>query len=184
MVYWYKVGTFTCSWGQRSQVKIKGPVRSISKIVWKCKFWLICELEDQLQPCDPNRCEIKVRCQFASSTISEGRRQQTTAVQGTWCIFKKIIMIIVIYYFYYYYLYYCYYYVSEKHFLVLCSKWWNKKGMIWQEQWINISSCHSQTDIKPFFKPGLYLKSQTFFATKFKPHSLFTVMCNCTSGNC
>ena len=74
LVYWYKVGTFTLSWGQRSQMKVKGHVRSICKIVWKCKIWFICVLEDQLEPCDPNRCEIKVRCQFASCTHCDGRR--------------------------------------------------------------------------------------------------------------
>ena len=68
LVYWYNVGTFTCSWSQRSQIKVKGHVRSTCKIAWKCKIWLFCILEDQLEPCDPYRCEIKVRCQFTSST--------------------------------------------------------------------------------------------------------------------
>ena len=74
LVYWYNVGTFTCSWGQRSQMKVKGHVRSICKVAWKfLKKWLICMLEDQLEPCDPNRCGIEVRCQFASSTNRDSR---------------------------------------------------------------------------------------------------------------
>ena len=48
LVSWYKVGTSTCSWGQKSQVKVKGHVRSICKVARKCKIWLICVLEDQL----------------------------------------------------------------------------------------------------------------------------------------
>ena len=64
LVYWYNVGTFTCSWGQRSPMNVKGHVRSTCKINWKCKIWLFCILEDQLEPCDPNRCRMKVRCQF------------------------------------------------------------------------------------------------------------------------
>ena len=87
LVYWYNVGTFTCSWGQRSQMKVKGHGRSLCKISWKCKIWHICILEDQLETCEPNRCGIKVRCQFgefASSTIRE--RQGTLVVQRP-CIF-------------------------------------------------------------------------------------------------
>ena len=41
LVYWYNVGTFTCIWGQRSQIKVKCHVRSISKIAWKCTIWPI-----------------------------------------------------------------------------------------------------------------------------------------------
>ena len=74
LVYWYNVGTFTSSWDQRSQMKVEGNVRSICKIAWKCQIWLICILEDQLKACDPNRCGIKVRCQFASATNCDGRR--------------------------------------------------------------------------------------------------------------
>ena len=73
LVYLYNVGTFTISRDQRSQMKVKGHVRSICKIAWKCQIWLICILEDQLKPCDPSRCGIKVRCQFASSTNLNGR---------------------------------------------------------------------------------------------------------------
>ena len=50
LVYWYNVRTFTCSWGQRSQMKVKGHVRLICKIAWKCKIWLICILEDHVTP--------------------------------------------------------------------------------------------------------------------------------------
>ena len=70
LVNWYDIGTFTCSWGQRSQMKIKGCVKY--KIAWKCYIWLICILEGQLEPCDPNKCEIKVMCNFASSTNQPG----------------------------------------------------------------------------------------------------------------
>ena len=41
--------TFICSCGQRSQIKVKGHLRSTCKIIWKCKFGLICILEDQLE---------------------------------------------------------------------------------------------------------------------------------------
>ena len=46
LVYWYNVGTFTCLWGHRSQMKVKGHVRSICRRAWKYKIWLICILED------------------------------------------------------------------------------------------------------------------------------------------
>ena len=49
LVYWYNMETFICSCGQRSQIKVKGHLRSICKITWKCKFGLICILEDQLE---------------------------------------------------------------------------------------------------------------------------------------
>ena len=39
-VYWYNVRIFTCTRGQRSQIKVKGHVRSTCKIAWKCKIWL------------------------------------------------------------------------------------------------------------------------------------------------
>ena len=58
--YWYNVGTFTCSWGHRSQMKVKGHVRSIFRRAWKCKIWLICILEDQLEPGDPNRWGVNL----------------------------------------------------------------------------------------------------------------------------
>ena len=41
LVYWYDMGTFICSCGQRSQIKVKCHLRSTWKIPWKCKFWLI-----------------------------------------------------------------------------------------------------------------------------------------------
>ena len=37
-VYWYNVWTSTCWWGQRSQGKVKGHVRSTCKTACKCKF--------------------------------------------------------------------------------------------------------------------------------------------------
>ena len=74
LVYWYNVGLFACSGGQRSETKGKCHVRSICKIAWKREIWLICILENQLEPCDPSRCGIKVRCQFAPSTNRDGRR--------------------------------------------------------------------------------------------------------------
>ena len=73
-VYLFDIGTFTCSWGQRSQMKVKVHVRSMYKTAWKCKIWLICKIEHQLEPFDPSRCGIEVKCQFASSTNCEGRR--------------------------------------------------------------------------------------------------------------
>ena len=42
LVYWYNMGTFTCSCGQRSYTKVKGHLRSSCKITWKYKFGLIC----------------------------------------------------------------------------------------------------------------------------------------------
>ena len=77
LVYWYNVGTFTCSWGQRSQKKVKGHVRSICKVAPKCQIWLIWIL-DQLKPCDPNRCGIKVKCHFASSTNCNSLSTETS----------------------------------------------------------------------------------------------------------
>ena len=75
LVYWYNVETFTCSWGQRSQMKVNGHVRSIFKINLKWTILLICihVTEDHLEPCDPRKCGIKVGCQFASSTNRDGR---------------------------------------------------------------------------------------------------------------
>ena len=49
LVYWYNMETFICSCSQRSQIKVKGHLRSTCKITWKCKFWLICILEKQLE---------------------------------------------------------------------------------------------------------------------------------------
>ena len=49
LVYWYNMETFICSCSQRSQIKIKGHLRSTCKITWKCKFGLICILEHQLE---------------------------------------------------------------------------------------------------------------------------------------
>ena len=36
--YWYNVGIWTCLWSQRSQMKVKGHLRSICKMVWNVKF--------------------------------------------------------------------------------------------------------------------------------------------------
>ena len=47
--YWYNMETFICSCGQRSQIKVKGHLRSTCKITWKSKFGLICILQDQLE---------------------------------------------------------------------------------------------------------------------------------------
>ena len=41
---------------KRSQIKVKGHLRSTCKITWKCKFGLICILEDKLELWYPNRC--------------------------------------------------------------------------------------------------------------------------------
>ena len=49
LVYWYNMWTFICSCSQRSCTKVKGHLRSSCKITWKCKFWLFCIIEDQLE---------------------------------------------------------------------------------------------------------------------------------------
>ena len=49
LVYWYNMETFICSCDQLSQIKVKGHLRSTCKITGKCKFGLICILEDQLE---------------------------------------------------------------------------------------------------------------------------------------
>ena len=38
LVFWYNLGTFTYSWGKQLQMKVKGHMRSIWKIAWKCKI--------------------------------------------------------------------------------------------------------------------------------------------------
>ena len=44
LVYWQNMGTFVCSCGQRSQIKVKGHLRSTCKITWKCNFDLFAYL--------------------------------------------------------------------------------------------------------------------------------------------
>ena len=44
LVYGYNIGHFVCTCDQRSQIKVKGHLRSTCKITWKCKFGLICIL--------------------------------------------------------------------------------------------------------------------------------------------
>ena len=50
LVYWYNVGTFTCSCGQRSYTKVKGHLRSSCKIGWKCENGFIWKVEVQFEP--------------------------------------------------------------------------------------------------------------------------------------
>ena len=47
--------------------KVKGHLRWSCKITWRY-MWSICNLRSNwnLEPCDPNRCRIKFRCQPAS----------------------------------------------------------------------------------------------------------------------
>ena len=74
-VNWYNVGAFTCLWGQMSQMKVRGHVRPIFKIIWKCSIWLIYMhvIEEQWQY-DPARWGSRSG-QFASSTNRDGRWQ-------------------------------------------------------------------------------------------------------------
>ena len=63
LVYGYNMGTFICSWGQRSHIKVKGHLRSSCKIAWKLRIWLIY-----------NKCGNKVRCQPALFTNPDNRQ--------------------------------------------------------------------------------------------------------------
>ena len=45
LVYWYNMGTFIRSWGQRSYTKVKGHLRSSCMIGWKCENGLIWKVE-------------------------------------------------------------------------------------------------------------------------------------------
>ena len=38
LVYWYNMGPIVCSCSQRSQMKVKSPVRPMCKISWKCNM--------------------------------------------------------------------------------------------------------------------------------------------------
>ena len=49
LIYWYNMWTFICSFSQSLCTKVKGHLKSSCKITWKCKFGLICILEDQLE---------------------------------------------------------------------------------------------------------------------------------------
>ena len=42
LIYWYYAGVYTWTWCQRSQIKVKGHVRSTCKIVWNSKILLTC----------------------------------------------------------------------------------------------------------------------------------------------
>ena len=77
--------TFICSCGQRSQIKVKGHQRSTCKITWKCKFGLICILEDQLELPYTNRCGDLD--QMLTYIIRKRRRQATLAVRGSQSFF-------------------------------------------------------------------------------------------------
>ena len=50
LVYWYNLGTFMCSCGQRSYTKVKDHLRSSCKIDWKCENGLIWKDEVRLEP--------------------------------------------------------------------------------------------------------------------------------------
>ena len=50
LVYWYNMGTFIWSWGQRSHTMVKGHLRSSCKIGWKCENCLIWKVEVCLEP--------------------------------------------------------------------------------------------------------------------------------------
>ena len=83
LVYWYNLGTFKCSWGQRSWIKVKGHVRLTCKIAWKCKIWLFCIFEDNVTPTGVG----------SRSGVNSHHPQNATAgntsvaVQGPWSIF-------------------------------------------------------------------------------------------------
>ena len=49
LVYWYNVGTFTCSCSQRSYAKVKGHLRSSCKMGWKCENGRIWKVEVQFE---------------------------------------------------------------------------------------------------------------------------------------
>ena len=50
LVYWYIMGPFACSCGQRSYTKVKSHQRSGCKMSLKCKIHLIWKVEVQLEP--------------------------------------------------------------------------------------------------------------------------------------
>ena len=71
---------------KRSQIKVKGHLRSTCKITWKCEFRLFCKLEDQLEL--PNRCGDQG--QMLTCIIHKPRWQATLAVRGLWSIFSLL----------------------------------------------------------------------------------------------
>ena len=84
LVYCYNVRTFTCLWGQRSQMKVKGHVMSICKIVWKCKNLT------HLQTLGPVRTmwpHVWDQGQVSIHIIHKSQWQTTLAVRGPQCFF-------------------------------------------------------------------------------------------------
>ena len=70
-------------WSKRSQIKVKGHLRSTCTITWKCKFGLICILKDQLEL----PLQVWDQGQMLTSIIHRPRRQAILAVRGPRCIF-------------------------------------------------------------------------------------------------
>ena len=99
--YMYNVGTYTCSSGQRSQIEIKGyKWRSEAmsgqfvRYPENVKLNSFAYLRIELEPYDPNRCGIKVSCQFASFTNCNGRRDQWSWDRKLfWCYKLATIMV-------------------------------------------------------------------------------------------
>ena len=72
--------------GQRSHIKVKGHLRSSFKAVnVKFDFFILHLIEDHFEPCDHQRCGIKIR--LSIPIIHKPQRQATLAVRGPQCIF-------------------------------------------------------------------------------------------------
>ena len=72
LVWWHNMGPWYVHAVKRSQIKVKGHLRSTCKTTWKHKFGLICILEDQLEL--PNRCGDQG--QMLTCIIHNLRRQE------------------------------------------------------------------------------------------------------------
>ena len=76
LVYWYNMGIFIFSYGQRSYTKVKGHLKSSCRIGWKCENGLIWKVEVR---CQPNCGDLD---QMFTCIIHKPRRQATLAIRG------------------------------------------------------------------------------------------------------